>query len=116
MAVSYFVSYELNTYKADITMRSLLVSQYVKSKFNYPDKHSARYDRRARHVNLEAKCPLLKTHLNQNWTLFDTIYHKFPIPNFMKNSFMRFYRAKCTAGTTSCKPATLLNILQGCLL
>jgi len=49
-------------------MRLLLVSKYVKSKFNYSDKYSARYVRDVRHVNLEAKCPLLKSHLNQNWT------------------------------------------------
>jgi hypothetical protein len=47
-------------------MRSLLVSKYVKSKFNYSHKYSARYVRGAHHVNLEAKCPLLKSHLNQN--------------------------------------------------
>jgi hypothetical protein len=50
-------------------MRLLVVSKYVKSKFHYSDKHSARYVRGARHVNHEAKCPLLKSHLNQNWTL-----------------------------------------------
>jgi hypothetical protein len=47
-------------------MRLLLVSKYVKSTFDYSDKYSARYVRGARHVNLEAKCPLLKSHLNQN--------------------------------------------------
>jgi len=40
-------------------MRSLLVSKYVKSKFNYSDKHSAHDVTGMHHVSLEANARYL---------------------------------------------------------